>query len=126
MIHPIFMTTLKRPDLVFQHLANYADLLKCEAADIGKGLLVQAAAGVVAGVALILSLGLTGIAVMLGVLNGRFHWALVAVPAVAWLAAILAGLVAARSRIRDDVREVREEVERDLQILGGTKELNDA
>lgn len=125
MIHPIFKTMLKRPELVMRHLANYADLLRCEMADVGKGLLVQACAGVLAVVSLLLALGLTGIAIMLGVLYGRSHWALVAVPAVPWLGALAGGLLASRSKVAEDVRDVREEVELDVKILQLAKELND-
>ena len=125
MIHPLFKATLKRPDLVMRHLANYADLVQCEASDIGKSLLRQAVAGVVATLSLLLALGLTGISVMLGVLNGRFHWALVAVPAVAWLVALTGALLARRSKFREDVKDVREEMELDLKVLALAKELND-
>ena len=95
MIHPIFKATLKHPALMLRHLANYGDLLRCEATDVGKGLIVQATAALVAAVALLLALGLTGVATMLGVLDGRFHWALVAVPATAWIVALVGALVAA-------------------------------
>jgi len=125
MIHPVFKTLLKHPELVMRHLANYGDLLRCEMADAGKALLIQASAGVLAVVSLLLALGLTGIAVMLGVLYSRFHWVLVAVPAVAWLGALGGGLLASRSKVAKDVRDVREEVELDLKILQLAKELND-
>ncbi|MDM0108847.1 hypothetical protein QTH97_28160 [Variovorax sp. J22R24] len=123
MIHPLFKAALKRPDLVLHHLANYGELLKCEAADAGKGLLVQAAAGVAAAVALLLALGLTGVAVMLGVLHGTFHWVLVAVPAVGWLGVIVGAVVATRSAVQRDIQDVRDEVERDLHLLRLAKEL---
>lgn len=61
MIHPIFKTALKRPDLVIHHLANYSELIRCE------GLLVQAGAAVLAFISLLVALSLTGVAVMLGV-----------------------------------------------------------
>ncbi|MGJ7506308.1 hypothetical protein [Variovorax sp. GT1P44] len=125
MIHPIFKALLKRPELVVQHLANYVDLLKYELTDVGKGLLVQAVAGVVAAVSLLLALGLTGIAVMLGLLAGRFHWSLVGVPAVAWVGALVGGLLATRSKLREDVKGVSDEIERDVRVLRLAKELND-
>ncbi|MDM0001194.1 hypothetical protein QTI24_21485 [Variovorax sp. J22P240] len=125
MIHPLFKAALKRPDLLIRHLANYGELLKCEAADAGKGLLVQAAAGVAAAMALVLALGLTGVAVMLGILQATFHWVLVAVPAVAWLCVMVGGLMAMRSVVRRDIQDVRDEVERDLRLIRLAKELKD-
>ncbi|MDM0022419.1 hypothetical protein [Variovorax saccharolyticus] len=124
MIHPLFKTTLKRPDLVARHLANYVDLVQCEASDIAKGLLVQGAAAIVAILSLLLALGLTGVSVMLGVLAGRFHWALVAVPAVAWLIALAGAIMARRSKLREDIKDVRDELELDLKVLALAKELN--
>ena len=125
MIHPLFNAALKRPDLLLHHLTNYAELVKCEAADAGKGLLVQAAAGVAAAVTLLLALGLTGVAVMLGVFHGTFHWVLVAVPAIAWVGVIVGGVMATRSSMRRDIKDVRDEVERDLQLLRLAKDLKD-
>ncbi|MDM0078501.1 phage holin family protein [Variovorax sp. J2P1-59] len=125
MIHPLFKAALKRPDLLLDHLANYAELIKCEAADAGKGLVVQATAGVAAAVTLLLALGLTGFGVMLGVFHGTFHWVLVAVPGVAWVGVIVGAVMASRSSVRQDIKDVRDEVERDLQLLRVAKELKD-
>ncbi|MDM0032264.1 hypothetical protein QTI33_09000 [Variovorax sp. J22P271] len=126
MIHPFFKTALKHPDLVVRHLANYMALLRCEAKDAGKGLLIQISAGVVAVISLLLALGLTGVAVMLGFLYGRFHWVLALVPALAWLCALTSGFMAVRSRVPQDVKDVREEVELDLRALRLAKDFNEA
>ena len=125
MIHPIFKTALKRPDLVIRHLANYSELIRCEAVDVGKGLVVQAGAAALALISLLLALGLTGVAVMLGLVYDRFHWALVAVPALAWLSALIGGVLARRSNLRQDIKDVQEEVELDVEGLRLAKAVND-
>ncbi|RZL93768.1 MAG: hypothetical protein EOP82_06600 [Variovorax sp.] len=125
MINPIFSTALKHPELVVRHLANYIELVRREAAEAGKGLVVQAIGGVVALVALLLAIALTGVAAMLGVMQGTFHWVLVVVPAVVWGIALLGVWLAMRSRLQQDIKDVREEVELDMNILRVTKELKD-
>lgn len=117
MIHSFYKAALKRPDLVVRHLANYGALVRCEIGDVAKGVVTQAISGIAAFVLLLLALGLTGIATLLGVLEGRFHWALVAVPGVAFAGAGLAGFLATRSRVRKDVEQVREEVALDLKLM---------
>ncbi len=117
MIHPIFKTALRRPDLIAGHLGNYAELLKGEAKAFGMSVGVRAAGAAMAFVALLLALGLTGVAVMLGVLNGSFHWILALVPGVAWLLALGGGLLALKLPTPAPVDDVKDELERDLRAL---------
>ncbi|RYG58063.1 MAG: hypothetical protein EON56_00830, partial [Alphaproteobacteria bacterium] len=77
MVHPIFMTVLRRPDLLANHLANYAELVKGELSSFGTSVAVRAASAAVALVALLLALGLSGISIMLGYLHGSFNWVLI-------------------------------------------------
>jgi hypothetical protein len=122
MIHPIYMTALRRPDLVAAHLRNHVELVKAEVADAGRSVAYKAAGAIVALVALLLALGLTGIALMLGALHGSFHWMLVAVPGVAWLLTAIGVAVAMKSSVRDDVQDVKDEIEADLSALRTVKE----
>jgi hypothetical protein len=122
MIHPIYMTALRRPDLVAAHLRNHVDLVKKEFADASRSVAYKAAGAIVALVALLLAMGLTGIALMLGALHGSFHWVLVAVPGVAWLLTAIGVAVAMKSSVRDDVQDVKDEIEADLAALRTVKE----
>ncbi|MDQ7957752.1 MAG: hypothetical protein RET84_17715 [Pseudomonadota bacterium] len=122
MIHPIFKTALRRPDLLATHLGNYAQLVKGELAAAGAALALRAAGAAVAVVALLLALGLTGVAVMLGALHGSFHWALLVVPGVAWVLAAIGAVLTMRSGVKEKVEEVKDEVEADLRILRSVKE----
>lgn len=124
MIHPIFVTALRRPELLVRHFSNYVALLRSEVNDIFKGVAGQAVAGILALVFVLLALGLTGVAAILAGID-RFHWVLVMVPGISWLCAIAATFVAMRSRLRKDINDVREEVEIDMTILRLIKETKD-
>lgn len=108
---------LRRPDLIANHLANYAALVKSDVSAMGISLVVRAAGAVTALVALTPALGLTGIAVMLGVLYGFFNWVLVIVPGVAWLLAGVGAALAMRSTVKDKLEDVKDEMAADLSML---------
>ncbi|MBO9648213.1 MAG: hypothetical protein J7605_06855 [Variovorax sp.] len=125
MIHPIFPATLRNPGLVLRHISNYGALVKAEAAEAAGGLVRQTVGVVLAAILLVLAVGLSGFAVMLGMLHGSFHWVLVVVPAVTWLCTVICGLVAIRSRLPKEIKDVREQVELDLKLLRIAKESED-
>ena len=122
MVHPIFVTALRHPDVIGRHLANYAGLVKGELSSAGTALAIKAAGAAVAVVAVLLALGLTGLAVMLGFLHGSFHWVLVAAPGVAWLLALTGGALAMRSVTKEGVEDVKNELEADVRMLRLVKE----
>lgn len=117
MLHPIFSTVLGHPDLVAEHLANYAALLRDEASQAGRNAIARIVAGVLAAIAGMLALGLIGIAVMLGVLHGSFHWVLAVVPGVAVICALIAGYVASRPSTAHAFEDVRAQIEADIQAM---------
>ena len=117
MLHPIFSTVLRHPELFAAHAANYSALLRLEAAEASKGLIARAVAGVLAAVSAVLALGLAGAAVMLGVFHGSFHWVLVIVPGFAVVIAAVAGYVAARPSEFHGFDDLRAQVEADLRAL---------
>ena len=83
MVHPIFSVLVTRPELVMDHVAGYAALVQEEASTVGVQVAKRAVAWGVAVLALFVFLLLAGVAVMLGVMHGEFHWVLVLVPATA-------------------------------------------
>lgn len=117
MLHPIFSTVLGHPELVADHLANYAALVRQESAQAGRGLVARIVAGVLAAASAMLALGLIGVAVLLGVLHGSFHWVLVAVPGVAVLIAALCAWYAARPSPSHGFDDLRAQVSADLEAL---------
>lgn len=117
MLHPIYTTLLSRPELVADHLANYAGLVREEAGQTAKRLIARTVAGVTAVISALMALGLIGIAVMLGVMHGQFHWVLVVVPAVAVAIALIGAYVAARPTEMGGFEEVKAQIDADVQAL---------
>jgi uncharacterized membrane protein len=117
MLHPIFSTVLGHPELVAEHIANYAALTRQEAAEAGRGLVARIVAGVLAVASATLALGLIGVAVLLGVLHGSFHWVLVIVPGVALVIAAVCAYIAARPSPIYGFDDLRAQLDADLQAL---------
>ncbi|QFZ87343.1 hypothetical protein GFK26_33505 [Variovorax paradoxus] len=117
MLHPIFSTVLGHPGLIADHLANYAALVRQESAEAGRGLMARLIAGVLAVATAVLALGLIGVAVLLGVLHGSFHWVLVAVPAVAVVIAAICAWIAARPSPNYGFDDLRAQLAADVEAL---------
>lgn len=117
MIHPLFSTIVQRPDLVVDHLSAYAALFQEEASNAGSDLVARAVAWVVAAVAAAIFLGLAGTAVMLGMLQNQFHWALVAVPGVALAIALVAVLKARKPSVSERFPELKAQIDSDARAL---------
>jgi hypothetical protein len=117
MLHPIFSTVLGHPELVAEHVANYAALVRQETAQAGRGLAARLVAGVLAAASAMLALGLIGVAVLLGVLHGSFHWVLVIVPGVAVLIAAFCTWYATRPNPGHGFDDLRAQLDADLQAL---------
>ena len=122
MVHPIFIAAMRRPELFVEHATNYFELLRAEGLAIASSGARRAAGAVVALLTVLLALGLSAIAVMLGVLHGAFHWVLVMVPGSAWLLAVAGIVMAARPTLKHEVEEVRDEIEADMRMLRLVKE----
>ncbi len=117
MLHPIFSTVLGHPELIVQHLANYVALIKVETNIATRMLMARVVAGVIAAVSGTLALAFAGVAIMLGVLHGSFHWVLVVVPGVALLLAMIAGYVAARPSPFSAFEDLRTQLDADVQAM---------
>ncbi len=117
MIHPLFSTIVQRPDLVVDHLSAYAALFQEEASNAGTDLVARAVAWVVAVVAAAIFLGLAGTAVMLGMLQNQFHWALVAVPGVALAIVFVAVLKARKPAASERFPELKAQIDSDARAL---------
>ncbi len=117
MLHPLFSTLVKRPDLVVDHLSAYAALFHQEAVSAGTDLLTRAAAWVVAVLSGVVFLGLTGVAVMLGLMQNQFHWVLVIVPGVALLLVIVAIVRALKPWQTEQFPELKAQLDSDARAL---------
>lgn len=117
MLHPLFSTLIQRPDLVADHLAGYAQLLQEEATRAGSEILFRAVAWLVAALLIILFLGLSGVAIMFGVMQAQFHWILATVPGVVLTAAVLAAIRAKKPFVSEKFPELRAQVDSDVRAL---------
>lgn len=117
MLHPIFSTVVSRPDLVADHLSAYVALASEEAAATGRDLKVRALAFAVAGVFALVFVLLAGVAAMLGLLHGQFHWALVLVPGAALVVALVAALAGRRPAPGERFAELRRQLAADVGLL---------
>ncbi|MBS0341118.1 MAG: phage holin family protein [Proteobacteria bacterium] len=117
MLHPIYTTVLRHPELVADHLANYMALVREEAGEASRRLVGRIFAGVLAAISAVMALGLVGIAAMMGVMYGSFHWVLVAVPGVAVVVAAIAGYYASRPADLEGFEDIRAQLEADVRAL---------
>ena len=117
MVHPIFSVLISKPELVMEHVAGYAALVRDEASSAGVLVAKRAIAWGVTLVAALLFLVLAGTAVMLGAVNDRFHWALVLVPGIALATAIAAFMVARKPLPEKAFGELKAQIDADAQVL---------
>jgi hypothetical protein len=117
MVHPIFSVLVTRPELVMDHVAGYAALVQEEASTVGAQVARRAVAWGVAGLALFVFLVLAGVAVMMGVMQGEFHWVLVLVPATALLVSLAAFIAARKPLPTKAFTELKAQIDADTQAL---------
>lgn len=117
MVHPLFSVLVSRPELVVEHAAGYAALVRDEATGLGTEVLRRGIAWAVAVVLFAAFLVLAGTALMLGALQSQFHWALLAAPAVALGLAVAAWLQARRPLSPAYFAELRSQLDADALAL---------
>lgn len=116
MVHPIFSVLITRPELVMDHVAGYAALVQEEASTVGVQVARRAAAWAVVAVGLLVFVILAGVACMVGATT-EYHWALVAVPAVPLVIAIVAFFIARQPLPSSAFTELRAQLDADAQAL---------
>jgi hypothetical protein len=99
------------------HVAGYAALVQEEASSVGLEVVKRAIAWGVVVIGLLVFLVLAGVAVMLGAVQGEFHWALVIVPGVALAVSLLAWSVARKRLPSKAFTELRAQLDADAQAL---------
>ena len=124
MLHPIFTVLLRNPELIVNHLAGYAELIRAESSAVGQGFLKRVISGVISAISALLALTMLGVAVMLGVIHGSFNWILVIVPSVAAVIAIICAVIASRPAQRNAFLDLRDQLHADLEAFNKLKEKN--
>ena len=117
MFHPIFSALVSRPELVINHVAGYAALVREEASSVGSEFAKRAIAWGVAAFCFILFVIFAGIALMLGAAHEEFYWTLLIVPGVPLLIGVLAVLRARQSLPHAPFTELRSQLNADAQVL---------
>src|SRR5215207_10131259 len=117
MVHPIFSVLITRPELVMDHVAGYAALVQEEASTVGLEVAKRAIAWGVALFSVLIFLILTGVALMLGAVNGDFHWALLVVPAIPLVLAAIAWSIARQRLPSKAFTELKAQLDADTQAL---------
>jgi peptidoglycan/LPS O-acetylase OafA/YrhL len=120
MVHPIFSVLIAKPELVMEHVAGYASLMRDEASSLGREVAVRAVAWGITLFALLVFLILTGVAVMLGATQQEFHWALVVVPLVALVLAVIGFVIARKPLPEKAFSELKAQLDADARALRAT------
>ena len=116
MLHPIFSVLVSKPELVMEHVAGYAALMREEASTVGLELAKRAVAWGVTLFGFLVFLILSGVAAMLGALHG-FHAMLVIAPAIALAIAVM-GFTVARKRLPEKAfTELKAQLDADAEAL---------
>jgi hypothetical protein len=117
MLHPIFSVLVARPELVMEHMAGYASLMREEASSVGKEVAKRAVAWGVTLFSALVFLILAGVAIMLAAIQDQFHWAFVLVPAIPLVLAAV-GFSAARKPLPEKAfTELKAQLDADAQAL---------
>ena len=117
MLHPIFSTLIQRPDLVMGHLSAYGALFSQEAKTAAGELGKRALAWLLVVLCGSVFVSMTGVALMLGLMQNQFHWVLVAVPGAALLITIVALLQAKKPLDANHFNELKAQLSSDASAL---------
>ena len=117
MLHPLLKVMIKKPELIVTHISNYVDLFREESMDVAGNAVRRLVAWVVVAFALLLFLAFAGMALMLGLLQNQFHWALVAVPATPLLLALFAFSKTRKPVLSAEVGEIRRQFMADMDAF---------
>ena len=117
MLHPLFSTLIRRPDLLVEHVSAYSALFHEEATHAGLMLIQRCVAWIIAALFGLVFLLFAGVALMLGALHNQFNWVLVIVPGCALLLAIAAIVKAKAPHAQARFTELKAQINNDIQAL---------
>lgn len=116
MIHPLFATLIKRPDLIADHIAAYVELTHQETYGLAADWLQRGLSWALVALGGLVFVLFSGIGLMLGALN-QFHWVLVAVPGAVLVLTFLAFLKAKTPIDSERFTELKAQMDSDLRAL---------
>ena len=116
MLHPLFATLIKRPDLIADHVSAYLALVNQKSSGLIADWVKRGLAWALVVLGTLVTVIFSGVSLMLAALN-QFHWVLVAVPGVVLLLTLLA-LSRARTPVQSDrLTELKSQMSSDLRAL---------
>jgi hypothetical protein len=116
-VHPIISVLITKPELVMEHVAGYAALMREEASTVGTEVAKRAIAWGVTLFAFLVFLILAGVAAMLAAVQEQFHWAFVVVPAIALVISVGAFTVARQRLPEKAFTELKAQLDADAEAL---------
>ena len=117
MVHPIFSVLITKPELVMEHVAGYASLVRDEASSVGIEVAKRAVAWAVTLITFLVFLILAGVAAMMAAVDEQFHWAFVIVPAIALAISLAAFSVARKRQPEQAFTERKAQLDADAQAV---------
>ena len=117
MLHPIFSVLVTKPELVMEHVAGYASLMREEASTVGREVAKRAVAWGVTLFSLLVFLILAGVAAMLAAVQEQVSWAFVIVPAIALALAAIGFSVARKPLPEKAFTELKAQLDADAKAL---------
>jgi len=117
MVHPIFTVLIAKPELVMEHVAGYASLMRDEASSVGREVALRAVAWGVTLFSLLVFLILAGVAIMMAAVQDQFSWAFVLVPAFALVLAVVGFTVARKPLPEKAFGELKAQLDADAKAL---------
>jgi peptidoglycan/LPS O-acetylase OafA/YrhL len=117
MVHPIFSVLITKPELVMEHVAGYASLMRDEASSVGREVARRAVAWAVTLIASLVFLILLGVSIMIAATQEEFHWAFVIVPLVALVLALVGFAVARKPLPEQAFKELKAQLDADAKAL---------
>lgn len=119
MIYALLKAAVLKPRLLAAHLHNYGEFIRSEMQGTARQWAVKVVAFAVFGIGMLAFLILGGVAVMIGVMQGQYHWILLAVPAVALGLALVALIVALQKTAGQGISNIKQQFAADMQALHG-------
>jgi hypothetical protein len=116
MVHPIFSVLITKPELVMEHVAGYASLMREEASSVGLEVAKRAIAWGITLFCGLVFLILAGVALMLGTIH-EFHWSLVIVPGIALVLAVVGFFIARKPLPEKAFTELKAQLDADAKAL---------
>ena len=119
MIYALLKALILKPQLLTAHVRNYGEFVRSEMQGTVRQWAITAAAWATFAIGMLVFVLLCGVAAMIGMLHGQYHWILIVVPAIPLLLAVAALIVALRKTEGSSIDTIKQQFAADMQALNG-------